>query len=213
MKIVPLILLAASTIAAQKDLELLLRLLPPTKTRITGRINVQDRSWEEWQKRTGEMPPDFSKMRSQPLLPDPLEGVRSISDWSKRRVLIRSQLEKWVTGTMPPSPQNLRAIVTKETNEGNITVRDVRLEFGPDHKATLRVQLLIPRGKGPFPAFLTNHPRNWPWVATAVRRGYMGVIYFATDPAYGNGDDSDKFLEVYPEYDFSCLRQIGRAHV
>ena len=205
MKIALLILLAVSTIAAQKDLDLLLRLLPPSNTRITGRINVQDKSWEEWQKRTGEMPPDFSKMRSQPLLPDPLEGVHSIADWPKRRALIRSQLEKWVTGTMPPSPQNLRAVVTKETNEGNLTVRDVRLEFGPNHRATLRVQLLIPPGKGPFPVFLTNHPRNRPWVATAVRRGYMGVIYFATDPAYGNGDDSDQFLEVYPEYSFSCL--------
>ncbi len=205
MKSIPLILLVVSTVSAQKDLELLVKLLPPSNTRITGRINVHDKSWEEWQKRTGEMPPDFSRMRSLPLLPDPLEGVRSIADWSKRRALIRSQLEKWVTGTMPPSPQNLRAIVTKETSEGDLTVRDVRLEFGPDHKATLRVQLLIPRGKGPFPVFLTNHPRNRPWVATAVRRGYMGVIYFATDPAYGNGDDSDKFLEVYPDYDFSCL--------
>ena len=168
MKIVLLILLAVSTVSAQKDLELLLRLLPPSNTRITGRINVQDKSWEEWQKRTGEVPPDFSKMRSQPLLPDPLEGVHSMADWAKRRALIRSQLEKWVTGTMPPSPQNLRVIVTKETNEGNLTVRDVRLEFGPSHRATLRVQLLIPPGKGPFPVFLTNHPRNRPWVATAV---------------------------------------------
>ena len=46
----------------------------------------------------------------------------------------------------------------------------------------LRVQLIIPPGKGPFPVFLTNHPRTRPWVATAVRRGYIGCIYFRRRP-------------------------------
>src|ERR1019366_7283404 len=92
-----------------------------------------------------------------------------------------------------------------------ITARDVRLEFGPEHRATLRVQLLIPPGEGPFPVFLTNHPRKRPWVATAVRRGYIGCIYLAADPVYGNSDDSDAFIEIYPEYDFSCLARWAWA--
>ena len=90
-------------------------------------------------------------------------------------------------------------------------MRDVRLEFGPEHRAVLRVQLMIPPGNGPFPVFLTNYPRNRPWVATAVRRGYIGCIYFATDPIYGNPDDSDNFIDVYPEYDFSCLARWAWA--
>ena len=84
-------------------------------------------------------------------------------------------------------------------------------EFGPDHKATLHVQLVIPPGKGPFPVFLTNHPRTRPWIAPAVRRGYIGCIYFAADPMYGPPDDSDKFIEVYPEYDFSALARWAWA--
>jgi len=172
---------------------------------ITGRVTAQDRNWEEWQKRTGELPPDFARMRSQPFLPDPLEGVKTREDWSKRRAWIRAQFEQWVFGKMPPPPGNLRAVVTGERQEGAVTVRDVRLEFGPGHKATLRLQLLIPPGPGPFPVFLTNHMRNRPWVATAVRRGYIGCIYFALDPMYGATDDSDAYIDLYPEYDFSCL--------
>ena len=117
MKFALLILLAVSTIAAQKDLDLLLRLLLPSNTRITGRINVQDKSWEEWQKRTGEMPPDFSKMRSQPLLPDPLEGVHLIADWRGeharefyRRYPNWSLLGKMVADTRAAAPRRLLLI-------------------------------------------------------------------------------------------------------
>ena len=70
---------------------------------------------------------------------------------------------------------------------------------------------MIPPGRGPHPVFLTNHPRTWPWVATAVRRGYVGCIYFATDPIFGNRDDSDAFIEIYPEFDFSCLARWAWA--
>ena len=90
-------------------------------------------------------------------------------------------------------------------------MREVRLEFGPDHRATLRLELIIPDGKGPFPVFLTNHAHNRPWIYTAVRRGYIACVYYATDPNYANGDDSDAWVEVYPEYDFSVLARWAWA--
>ena len=92
---------------------------------------------------------------------------------------MREQFEQWFFGKMPPR----RAICGpcyRHPDEGGVTVRDVRLEFGPEHRAVLHVQLMIPPGKGRFPVFLTNYPRTHPWVATAVRRGYIGCIYFAT---------------------------------
>jgi pimeloyl-ACP methyl ester carboxylesterase len=112
---------------------------------------------------------------------------------------------------MPPAPDNLRSVVTAEMQEGDIMVRDVRLEFGPEHRGTLRLQLLIPPHSKPLPVFLTNHPRVRPWAATAVARGYMGVIYFAADPMYGFEDDSDKFIDIYPDYDFSCVARWAWA--
>ena len=112
---------------------------------------------------------------------------------------------------MPPPPDNLRATVTATTHEGRATIRHVRLEFGPGQRATLRIELVIPDGAGPFPVFLTNHARNRPWIYTAVRRGYIAAIYHATDPNYGNGDDSDAWIELYPEYDWSCLARWAWA--
>lgn len=200
-------------------LEQFLKIFPPTRTPPTGRISAFDKTWEDWVKRTGELPPDFDTLPSVADLPDPLmlqEGGRKTpvtnqALWNRQRQWILSQTEHWVFGTMPPQPDNLRAVVTDSRREGTTTVRDVRLEFGPDHRAVLRVQLIIPDGAGPFPVFLTNHPRVRPWVATAVRRGYMGCIYFAADPWYGNSDDSDAFIEIYPEYDFSCLARWAWA--
>lgn len=217
----PLLLLATAlaTAAAQprQDLEVLLRLLPPSNTKITGRINAQDKSWEEWQRRTGELPPDFTKLPNRPFLPDPFvdvstqKPIRTRAEWSAQRDHIRALYEQWVFGHMPPKPTNLRATVQRESKDGALTIREVLLEFGPDHKARLHLQLILPPGAGPFPVFLTNHPRTRAWVSTAVRRGYIGVIYQAQDPIYGFEDDSESFIEAYPDYDFSCLARWAWA--
>ncbi len=202
---------AAALPAADRKQELddLLKILPPSNTHITGRISAQDKSWEDWVRRTGELPPDFDSMPSVAGLPEARFTTREA--WPQERQRIRGLFEQWFYGKMPPAPDNLRAVVTGTHDENGVTVRDVRLEFGPGRRATLRVQLMIPPGKGPFPVFLTNHPRTRPWVSTAVRRGYIGAIYFATDPIYGNGDDSDAYIEIYPEYDFSCLARWAWA--
>jgi dienelactone hydrolase len=215
----PLLLLTASLLPAQNqaDLDILLRLLPPSNQRITGRINGKDKSWEDWQRRTGELPPDFSKLPKRPFLPDPLRQLDSgapittQAQWQQQSARIRDLYQQWFIGRMPPAPTNLQATVVKETRQGDLTVREVLLQFGPDRKARLHVQLLIPPGKGPFPVFLTNHQRTRPWTATAVRRGYIGVMYQALDPIYGFEDDSETFIEAYPEYDFSCLARWAWA--
>jgi len=198
-------LVLAMTLAGQQEL---LRL---SKVPADGRLNAFDRTWEEWQKRTGEPWPDFAAMRSVPGLPDALEGVKTRAEWSKRRVELKGLVEKWLYGAMPPAPGNVRAVVTNERKEGRATVREVRLEFGKDHLSTLRIELVIPEGKGPFPVFLTNHGVNRPWIYTAVRRGYIACIYHATDPRYGNGDDSDAWVEQYPKYDWAVLARWAWA--
>jgi pimeloyl-ACP methyl ester carboxylesterase len=203
---------ATESMARRREtLEVLLKILPRRRVELTGRINAYDRSWEDWLQRTGELPPDFDAMPSAAFLVDPLEGVRSREQWRVKRQQIRSQFERWVFGRMPPAPDNLRGVITGTEADGKLTIKNVRLEFGPDHRGTLRLQVIIPPGTGPFPVFLTTHPRTWPWVATAVARGYIGCIYFATDPIFGVADDSDKFIDVYPEYDFSCLARWAWA--
>jgi dienelactone hydrolase len=221
-----LILAPAGAMAADSDaalerrrqyLEILQKILPhTTSTQLTGRISAFDKDWEDAIKRTGELPPDFDSMPSTPGLPDPLVlhldsgpvPIKTPEQWRQQRQWIRSQMERWIYGKMPPAPDNLRAVVTGTHKEGTVTVRDVRLEFGPDHRATLRLRLFIPEGKGPFPVFLTNQRA---WVYTPIRRGYLTCYYSATDPNYGDQDDSDKFIEVYPQYDFACLARWAWA--
>ncbi len=197
-------------------LQEILELYSPTWSDIArtgGRVSAVDKSWEDRVRRTGELPPDFASMPANAKLPDPLTTIEhdrnvkvtTLAQWEKQRKWIRAQAEYWIYGKMPPRPNNLRAVVTGEHREGTATIRDVRLEFGPEHRGTLRVQLIIPDGKGPFPVFLTNHARNRPWLYTAVRRGYIACVYFGVDPFYGNGDDSDKFIELYPDYDFATI--------
>jgi dienelactone hydrolase len=216
----PLIGQDATRERQKRALEDLTNILPPTRILVRGnheRVNAFDASFEEWQRRTGELPPDFDSMPSIPGLPDPLilmESGRAVpvsttALWEQQKRWIRSQFEHWVIGRMPPPPDNLRAVITATRQEGEVSVREVRLEFGPDHRATLRLELLIPPGKGPFPVFMTDMLRSdpWatPWVNQAVRRGYIGLTYFAMSPPLGWDDDSDAFAEVYPDYDFSCL--------
>jgi dienelactone hydrolase len=226
MRILLALALAVAAVHAQqaadsrrRTLDELLLMLRPSRPPANGRINAHDRTWEDWVRRTGELPPDFDAMPSVPELPDPLvmrdDGrtvpVTTPALWTRQRVALRSQVERWIFGTMPPAPDNLQATVTVSRREGGATVREVLLAFGPGRRATLRVELVVPDGKGPFPVFLTNHARNRPWIYTAVRRGYIAAIYHATDPNYGNGDDSDAWIEIYPEYDWSCLARWAWA--
>ena len=224
-----LLLLGAALVRAGSDpvlerrkqyLETLEKILPhTTSTELTGRISAFDKSWEEWVTRTGELPPDFSSLPSIAALPDPLAfqgvapatAITSPQQWRRQRTWIRSQFEHWIYGKMPPTPDNLRAVVTATRREGRVTVREVQLEFGPDHRATLRLQLFIPDGKGPFPVFLTNQPPNHGWIYPAIRRSYIACFYYATDPRYGYPDDSDRYIEIYPDYDFACIARWAWA--
>jgi cephalosporin-C deacetylase-like acetyl esterase len=203
----------------RRNLVTLIKILNPSHSETAGRINATDKTWEEWLQRSGELPPDFDAMPSIPELPDPLvirengKAIRVTSQalWSRQRGLIRSQFEHWIYGRMPPAPDNLRATVTSVQREGEVAMRDVRLEFGPSHRAHLRVQCYFPPGNGPFPVLLTNENPKYAWLAPAVRRGYIGCTYFAGDTNGPMTDDSDGFIEVYPDYDFSCLARRAWA--
>jgi len=189
-------------------LDWLLGVLPPDKTNM-GRVSFLDETFRDWLKRTGELPPDFDRLPSVPDLPDPLildEGgknipVKTMEQWNEKRVWMKKQLENLVTGTYPPSPDNLKAEIISEKKDGQTKVQTIELSFGPDRQAKLTIELMIPPGKGPFPVFLTqwNHRE---WALIAVKRGYIGCVYAGADAK----DDTEKYSEIWSmEYDFSRL--------
>ena len=174
-----------------------------------GSVSPLDTTWADWLKRTGELPPDFDAMPSIPFLPDPLvldEGganipIKTMAQWKKKRAWIMREIQHWLTGTFPPPPKNMVVKTLEERKEGEVTVRLVELRFGPQHRATLTVELLIPPGEGPFPVFATQWNHR-PWALIALRRGYIGCVYAAADIK----DDTEAFWRLYyPRYDFTRL--------
>jgi pimeloyl-ACP methyl ester carboxylesterase len=169
-------------------------------------------SFKEWLARTGEMPPDFDAFPKVNGLPDPLrflDGriVRRAQDWKARRAEIRQLFEKYDVGSFPPKPKLDRAVVIDETPGRGYLIRNVRLEFGPGSKATMRVQLMIPEGTGPFPVLIS--PNLTGWAPSLLRRGYISAGYAANDGM----DDANALAQVYPDYDFALLPRRAWAVV
>ena len=178
------------------------------------RWTPESKAFSEWLARSGELPPDFASMPSSPGLPDPLmtsigpdaKPISTPAEWEAQRAVLKEQFAHWITGTVPPRPGNLVAEVLVEEAIAGGTRREVLLRFGPDHKARLWAEVVIPAGEGPFPVFMTqaNHQS---WSRIALQRGYITVTYAGADAR----DDTDTFIEAYPEYDWSKLMRRGWA--
>ncbi len=174
------------------------------------RIFPKSEAWEQWLEKTGELPPDFDAMPNIPYLPDPVSSgeYRKLmnSEWPKQREKFVKHIKHYITGTAPPPPGNVRVKRDEERKEKNLTIHNMTLEFGPDHKVTLDMQLLIPDGEGPFPVFITqdNHYR---WALIAASRGYIACVYAGAD----SHDDTSAFVPVWPEYDWTKLTRRAWA--
>jgi len=200
-------------------LRLLLMLLAMAGSQPAGAMTPQERreylaklqqilpdapAFREWLQKTGELPPDFDALPRINGLPEPLRfldgrAVRTPREWQSRRTEIRRLFEKYDLGTFPPKPKLDRAVVLDETPGKGYLVRNVRLEFGPGSKGAMRVQLMIPDGKGPFPVLIS--PNLGGWAPSLVRRGYISCGYAGNDGM----DDAAPLAQLYPDYDFALL--------
>jgi pimeloyl-ACP methyl ester carboxylesterase len=181
-----------TTEARRQYLEKLLQILPDVP------------SFTQWLDKTGELPPDFDTLPRMNGLPDPLKfldgrSVRTAADWKSRRSEIRQLFEKYDLGTIPPKPKLDRVVLLDETPGKGYLIRNVRLEFGPGSKGTLRVQVMIPDGKGPFPVLMA--PSLAGWGPSLLRRGYISAGYAANDAM----DDAAALAQLYPDYDFALI--------
>ena len=170
--------------------------------------------WETWLEESGELPPDFEAMPSMADPPDPLlreqDGkqvrITSTEAWPARRDELKALLHRWVIGSVPLPPDNIEATVLAERDETGAVSREVELRFGPGHKAKLWLELLVPQGDGPFPVFMTQENHRG-WALIALRRGYLACVYAGSD----SRDDTDTFVEAYPDHDWSRLTRRAWA--
>lgn len=172
-------------------------------------VSYQDKTWKDWVKRTGELPPNFNDLPSIPFLPNPLvmdEGgknipVKTLSQWNEQREYIKQQVKYLFSGNFPAPPENLKInVLEKRENEDGVKIEMIEMRFGKNDQAKLTMELFTPPGEGPFPVFMTqwNH-RGWAQIA--VKRGYIGLVYAGAD----NKDDTRQYLTLYPEYDWTTL--------
>ena len=167
--------------------------------------------WETWLQKTGALPPNFDSLPSMAFLPDPLrfesgKEVRSKEDWPRRRQALLASFQQYVIGSFPPSPGNVRPADIKSHEEAGAFIDEVVLEFGPEHRARLRLELIIPRGQGPFPVFLTQDTHRQ-WALVAVSRGYIGCVYAGAD----SRDDTEAWPAIWPEHDWTKLTRRAWA--
>jgi dienelactone hydrolase len=173
-------------------------------------ILPSDPPFDAWLKKTGALPPDFSSLPRHEQLPDPLtfldgHTVKTAADWPARRAEIMNLFQKYVWGTFPARPTIGHVDVLDETHNPGYTVRNVKLEFGPDNKGTMRVRVYIPDGKGPFPVLINSSLQGW--APSLIRRGYISAGFAGNDAM----DDAAALSDVYPNNDFALLPRRGWA--
>jgi len=166
-------------------------------------------SFNAWLQRTGELPPDFDALPKINGLPDPLrflDGhiVKTAADWKARRAELFVLEQKYDIGTFPPKPKLDNVVVLNEDNANGQITRNLRLEFGPDRKATLRATITIPAGAGPFPVMISpsiNPAGAAGFGGVALARGYIAAGFAGND----SQNDANAYLPLYPEFDFADL--------
>ncbi len=159
-------------------------------------------TWNEWAAKTHALPPDFDALPSANFLPDPFKfqdgrAVRMPGDWTARRAEIRRLFEQYDIGTIPPKPKLDRIVPVSETKGDGYVTRVVRLEYGPDDKATSEVTLTLPLGNGPFPVVIGGGG----WLSSLLRRGYGACEYPSSV------DQTTNLPELYPTSDFATMGQ------
>src|SRR5699024_566852 len=128
--------------------------------------------------------------------------ITTETQWQKKREWIKEQYQYWISGHFPPAPDNLKATILSDTVSRGVRIQMIQLGFGPGRQAKMTLELMIPDTQytNEHPVFMTqwNH-RDW--AQLAVKRGYIACVYAAADLK----DDTDSYMYIYPEYDFTGL--------
>ncbi len=159
-------------------------------------------TWNDWQQKTGALPPDFDTLPGANFLPDPSQfhegrAVKRPADWPSRRAEIKQLSQKHIVGSLPPKPKLDRIVPVEETKSAGYTTRVVRLEYGPESTITTQVTLTLPEGRGPFPVLIGGGS----WSTSLIRRGYAACEYPSSV------DQPTNLPSLYPDFDFATMGQ------
>lgn len=173
---------------------------------------------------TNAFPPDMLRFLSG-------QAVTTPAQWSTRREEIKTLLNQYMFGNWPPAPPKMLAVTARAARRGastaparpadeQYTTDNVQLLFGPSIRAVeymekhpgldrdtfrvapLAVQLLVPKGPGPFPVIIEAGGPDRGGQASVqdlerLQRGYMVCHY--------DKRDAETFPAVYVDNDCNQL--------
>jgi hypothetical protein len=131
--------------------------------------------------------PGVEQLPGRPEMPDVLilndgQKVTTPAQWQRRRLEIRSILEYYAVGRMPPPPGNVRGQVVRSEAalDGTVRYRLVRLVFGPERRLSLDIGILTPSASRRSPAVIA--PLGTPPFSVPLPRQPLG-------PNQGRGEN------------------------
>ena len=174
--------------------------------------------------------PPVGKLPDQAGMPDPFvmhdgSRVKTREDWARQRHYLKAMLAHYQYGRMPPRPKKLdvRQTSSQKALDGKaIEVRMTATITRGGKSVTLRMGLVRPIGKGPFPVVIKNdtalydRPKDkrrakafmaeQAAIAEAVGRGYVICKYIRTDlAADARGRRAAGVFPLYPDYDWGVI--------
>lgn len=155
-------------------------------------------------------------------LPDPFlkpdgERIKTKTEWAEQRHYIKSMLEHYQYGKMPPVPKN---VIAKETSsediyDGRAIRKGYSLTIQRNGKSIdLHFGLIKPKGDGPFPIIIKNDvaiDRIHDVInREALERGYIMCQFVRTDlgsdiPRELDSNRNNGVFLLYPEYNWGTI--------
>jgi len=174
--------------------------------------------------------PSVDKLPDQASMPDPFvmadgSRVATKAHWARQREYLKAMLAHYQYGRMPPRPKKLDVKQTSSTKVFGGKAIDVRMTVTirrGGKSVAMRVGLIRPVGKGPFPVVIKNdtvlfdkpddkrtvkgYSTQQAAVGEAVGRGYIICKYVRTDLAADTrGKRATGVFPLYPEYDWGVI--------
>jgi hypothetical protein len=151
-------------------------------------------------------------------LPDPFRfadgrRVATRAEWARRRKEFAELLSRYQYGHAPPAPApgqvRAREIASEAVHGGRAHKKTVRLTLGADGGLGFEIGLVIPAGRGPFPAIVNvDHRSIFAALAATeeiVARGYVFVGY---DPTQLDPDEPNAIgpaQAAHPDRDWGTI--------
>lgn len=152
-----------------------------------------------------------------PFLKSDGERVSTKEDWTEQRQYLKSMLEHYQYGKMPPVPKDVivKETLSEDIYDGIATRKLYTLTMKRNGKSLdFHFGLIKPEGNGPFPVIIKNDPaiNRIPDEINleAIKRGYIMCQYVRSDLGsdipgkFDENRDNGIFL-LYPEYSWGTI--------